>query len=66
MTCAKIGITIFAAFVLIFTFWPDLVNEGLSKSIIIISALFVILITWVGTECKWCKDLPKQKAKRRR
>ncbi|MFH1918084.1 MAG: hypothetical protein ABIJ14_03225 [Nanoarchaeota archaeon] len=66
MTCANWKLTIFAAVILVLTFWPSLFSATITKWITVIAAVLVIVVAWTGVERKWCKDKKKAVAKKKR
>jgi len=64
MTCAKIGLTILAAVILVFTLWPQIASQSVNQWVVSILAILVVVLTWVGTECRFCMDRPKMKSKK--
>lgn len=54
MSCAKIGIVVFALVIALFTLWPSISSPAVSQAVIIASVVIIALLAWTGTDCRWC------------
>lgn len=55
MVCTNWMLTILAIVIFIFTMWPSILGTA-ATWVVAISAVLILILTWTGVECKFCKQ----------